>query len=143
MKQKILENTFALLAGVIFSLGLWLADMVNPQRIIGFLDIFGNWDPALMFVMGGALLIAIPGFYLANKKQRSLIGLSLEIPKNKTIDKNLLTGAILFGIGWGLVGLCPGPVIAVLPNFFDQVILFVISMMLGMFAVNKLKIVKR
>lgn len=139
MKNKILENIFALLSGLVFSLGLWLSDMVNPERIIGFLDISGNWDPALLFVMGGALAIAIPGFYFLNKQQRTLIGLPLQMPKKTDIDKKLITGALLFGIGWGLVGLCPGPVIAVLPNLFDKVIAFVISMLVGMFIVSKLQ----
>jgi len=102
------------MAGLIFGLGLVISQMVNPAKVIAFLDIFGNWDPSLAFVMGGALIVTAIGYRLAWKKNKPFAAPNFQIPGNRKIDKKLAIGATLFGIGWGLVGLCPGPAIAAL-----------------------------
>jgi len=134
MKQLI----FAFISGCIFALGLWLSDMVNPQRVRGFLDIFGSWDPALMFVMGSALAVTIPGFMLLKNKNRSLCDTPLRFPTNTSIDPKLIGGSILFGIGWGLVGLCPGPAISVLPVAYADMGFFFVALVVGVLAGNRI-----
>ena len=102
----------ALIAGLLFGIGLTLSAMLNPAKVIGFLDLFGNWDPSLAFVMGGALLVTIPGYFVLRKKEKPLLDTQFFWPEATQIDPKLLGGAVLFGIGWGLSGLCPGPAIA-------------------------------
>jgi uncharacterized membrane protein YedE/YeeE len=121
-----------LIAGLLFGIGLAVSEMMNPAKVVGFLDIFGVWDPTLAFVMGGALLITAPGFWLARKRQRSILGASFHIPTRKDIDTRLLLGASLFGVGWGLAGFCPGPALAALSTAMPDVFLFVGSMLAGM-----------
>lgn len=103
-----------LFAGALFGVGLVVSEMVNPARVIGFLDITGAWDPTLAFVLGGALAIAIPGYWLTRRWQKPLIDDAFHVPPAGTIDAKLLVGAGLFGTGWGLAGLCPGPALAAL-----------------------------
>jgi len=134
-----LQVFIALLSGIIFSLGLWLSDMVNPARVRSFLDIFGDWDPALMFVMGFAILVALPGFHWLKKKDQSLCGTPLNFPDRKKLDFGLIIGSMLFGIGWGLSGICPGPLVVVLPVAFSDVAIFIIMMLAGTFAANRLR----
>jgi len=129
---------FSFASGVLFSIGLWLSDMVNPNRVIAFLDIFGAWDPALMFVMASALIVAVPGFYYLKKKQVTLQNEAMSFPTNTKVDKKLLIGSALFGIGWGLIGLCPGPAISVLPVAFGEIALFVVAMLSGIFIARRL-----
>lgn len=102
----------ALIAGLLFGIGLTLSAMLNPAKVIGFLDVFGNWDPSLAFVMGGALLVTIPGYFILRKTEKPLLETQFFWPEATQIDTKLIGGAILFGIGWGLSGLCPGPAIA-------------------------------
>lgn len=102
----------ALVAGAIFGLGLTVSQMINPAKVIGFLDIFGDWDPSLAFVMGGALIVTSVGYRLAWRAEKPLLAARFELPGNRTIDTRLAVGAVLFGVGWGLAGLCPGPAIA-------------------------------
>ena len=102
----------ALIAGLLFGIGLTLSAMLNPAKVIGFLDIFGNWDPSLAFVMCGASLVTIPGYFILRKKEKPLLETQFFWPEAKQIDAKLIGGAVLFGIGWGLSGLCPGPAIA-------------------------------
>ena len=122
----------ALVSGVLFGVGLTVSDMVNPARVLGFLDVAGSWDPTLAFVMGGALLITFPAFALVGKLRKPVCADSFQLPGNRIIDTPLVTGAALFGIGWGLVGFCPGPALASLVTLRSDVVLFVASMVAGM-----------
>ena len=122
----------ASLAGVIFGAGLALSDMVNPARVLGFLDIAGTWDPTLAFVMGAAVVASAIGFAFSRRLHAPLFGKSFFIPENRRLDSQLIGGAALFGIGWGLVGFCPGPAIAGLIYGMWQPWLFVAAMTAGM-----------
>ena len=122
----------ALIAGVVFGAGLALGDMVNPARVLGFLDIAGVWDPALAFVMGGAVLASAVGYSFSRRLSQPLFGRGFFIPENRRPDTPLIAGAALFGIGWALVGFCPGPAIAGLVYGVWQAWVFVASMIVGM-----------
>ena len=128
-----MNKFFSLLSGFIFGLGLTLSSMTNPAKIIGFLDITNNWDPSLMFVMIGAIVISAPIFYLLRNKTKPLFDLKFEIPTIKNLDKQLILGASLFGLGWGMVGFCPGPAIASLALLKPFSIIFVIAMVGGFY----------
>ena len=129
-----MNKIFSLLSGFIFGLGLTLSSMTNPAKVIGFLDITDNWDPSLMFVMIGAIVISAPIFYLLSNKTKPLFELNFEIPTVKNLDKQLILGSSLFGIGWGIVGFCPGPAISSLFLLNPLSILFVISMIVGFYS---------
>jgi uncharacterized protein len=122
----------ALLAGVIFGLGLIVGGMTNPAKVLPFLDISGDWDPSLAFVMMGAIAVGFFAFKAAAKQSRSLLGLPMQLPASKQIDRKLVIGAILFGAGWGLAGFCPGPAVASLLVGGSAVWIFVASMLAGM-----------
>ena len=121
-----------LVVGLIFGAGLALSGMINPARVLGFLDITGAWDPTLAFVLGAALLPSSLAYALVRRMKRPLMADQFRIPQNRTIESRLLAGAALFGIGWGLVGLCPGPAIAALVLGHWQTWLFVAAMIAGM-----------
>ena len=129
-----MNNFFSLLSGFIFGLGLTISSMTNPAKVIGFLDITGNWDPSLMFVMIGAIVVSAPIFYLLRNKTKPLFELNFEIPTVNNLDKQLILGSSLFGIGWGIVGFCPGPAISSLFLLNPLSILFVISMIVGFYS---------
>jgi uncharacterized protein len=122
----------ALASGVLFGLGLVISEMMSPARVLGFLDITGTWDPTLMLVMVGALAITFPAFQLAPRMQKPVFDFKFTIPSRKDIDSPLIMGSILFGIGWGLVGLCPGPAVVGLSTLNPDVTLFFIAMLAGM-----------
>lgn len=122
----------ALLSGILFGAGLAVSDMVNPARVLGFLDIAGSWDPTLAFVMGGAVLASAIGYLVSQRVRAPLFGGSFSIPENRQLDSQLIGGAALFGIGWGLVGFCPGPAVAALVYGMWQPWLFVAAMIVGM-----------
>ena len=122
----------ALLAGILFGLGLVISQMINPEKVISFLDVFGDWDPSLAFVMGGGLIVAAIGYRFVLRKDKPYAADAFHVPSNRAVDKKLASGAVLFGIGWGLVGLCPGPAIAGLWIGGLPIILFLGAMMLGM-----------
>jgi len=122
----------AFVAGLIFGLGLLLAGMANPSKVLGFLDLAGTWDPSLALVMAGAIAVALLPFTLAKKRQQSLLGLPMQLPNKREIDRRLIGGSLLFGIGWGIAGICPGPAVAILLTGHWQVILFVAAMLIGM-----------
>ncbi|MCV4268497.1 DUF6691 family protein [Pseudomonas capsici] len=122
----------ALLAGVLFGIGLLLAGMTNPAKVLGFLDLAGQWDPSLAFVMLGAIAVAFLPFRWAGKRSQSLLGAPMQLPTNRTLDKRLIGGSLLFGIGWGIAGLCPGPSVALLLTLQWQPLVFVLSMLAGM-----------
>lgn len=108
------KNVSALLAGLVFGLGLVIAEMVNPAKVLAFLDVSGHWDPSLACVMGAALIVTAVGYRLAGNMRQPVFGTAFVVPETREIDRRLASGAVLFGIGWGLVGLCPGPAIAAL-----------------------------
>jgi uncharacterized membrane protein YedE/YeeE len=126
---KMLVNLFA---GTLFGLGLAISGMVNPQKVIGFLDFAGDWDPTLALVFGGALLVAIPAFRLILKRPRPVLAEKFDLPTKKDVDARLLAGAAIFGIGWGLAGLCPGPAVTALASGLAPVFAFVAAMLAGM-----------
>jgi uncharacterized membrane protein YedE/YeeE len=122
----------ALLAGLLFGIGLVESEMVVPAKVLGFLDVFGNWDPSLAFVMGGAILVTAPAFALARRLGAPILAGRFELPTRRDLDAPLLSGAAIFGIGWGLVGLCPGPALTALGFGSGQALLFVAAMIAGM-----------
>jgi uncharacterized protein len=122
----------ALLSGLVFGVGLIIAGMTNPAKIIGFLNIFGEWDPSLTLVMGGAIAFTLPTFYLLKKRQKTFFQLPFLWSLTEAVDKRLLIGSALFGVGWGLAGFCPGPGIITLTTGQTEPLLFVVSMVVGM-----------
>lgn len=132
--QAVIFAAVALIAGLVFGLGLLLSGMGNPGKVQDFLDFFGHWDPSLALVMGGAIAVGLPAFAWAKKRKTSLLGEPMQLPVASGIDGRLLTGAALFGIGWGLAGFCPGPALMNLATGQSQVWLFVAAMVVGMLA---------
>lgn len=126
------HHTSTFLAGLLFGLGLSLSEMTNPKRVLGFLDVSDSWDPVLLMVMAGALLVTLPGFQWIIRRGRPLLAESLQLPSSTLVDARLVLGACLFGIGWGLAGLCPGPAIVALVTLDTRVILFMLAMLAGM-----------
>lgn len=126
-----MSRLIPLLCGVLFGLGLAVSNMLNPSRVVGFLDVFGAWDPTLAFVMSGALLITIPGFAWVLRRNKPLFAKQFELPTKQVVDPALVTGAVLFGIGWGLSGLCPGPALAALVSLRLDFLLFVAVMLIS------------
>ncbi|MBV17499.1 MAG: transporter [Thalassospira sp.] len=126
----------SLLCGAIFGAGLYISGMIDPQKVLGFLDIWaiadGGWDPSLAFVMGGGLIVAIPFFQFAKNRDNALCGGKMGLPTNRRIDRKLIVGGLLFGTGWGLVGYCPGPAISALAFGQTDTIIFVAAMLVGM-----------
>jgi len=127
-----MRNLVTVFTGLIFGIGLIMSGMTNPAKVQNFLDLFGSWDPSLALVMGGAILITMPGFWLVQKRQTPFFEDSFLIPQKTNLDFYLLTGSAIFGIGWGLGGFCPGPVIVSISNGSTGTILFVITMLIGM-----------
>lgn len=124
----------SLLSGLLFGTGLTISQMINPAKVIGFLDVAGNWDPTLAFVMGGALAVTIPGFIFVRRMAKPLVAHTFQLPTRRDIDMRLVGGAALFGVGWGLGGFCPGPALAGLVSGVWQVGVFVAAMIGGMLA---------
>jgi uncharacterized protein len=121
-----------LICGLIFGAGLLISGMVQPTKVLGFLDIFGAWDPSLVVVMAAALAVSIPGFMLADRSERPWFAGQYFRPGKSGIDRPLVAGAAMFGIGWGLVGLCPGPALESLATLSPGVVVFVVAMAVGM-----------
>ncbi len=122
----------ALLAGLVFGVGLLVSGMANPAKVLGFLDLAGQWDPSLAFVMGGAVAVGSIAFLLARRRTLSLIGLEMRLPTANHIDRRLIVGSTIFGIGWGIAGFCPGPALVALGMGEAKAIAFVVAMLLGM-----------
>ena len=129
----------SLLSGTIFGLGLTISGMVNPQKVLGFLNIFDAWDPSLIFVMVGAIIIFAPLHFIFKKKSRPILAKNFISIDNKNIDKKLLIGSGLFGVGWGLAGLCPGPAIASISFLNPSSLIFVLFMFVGFFIANRIE----
>ena len=121
-----------MLVGLIFGIGLILGGMTNPAKVIGFLDLFGNWDPSLALVMGGAVAVGLITFKIAGGRPTSLIGEPMRIPTNNDIDRRLLIGSLVFGAGWGLAGFCPGPALVAFGSGSLKATVFVAAMVAGM-----------
>lgn len=138
-----IRNIAALLSGLIFGLGLLLSGMGNPAKVQNFLDFFGQWDPSLALVMGGAIAVGLIAFTWAKRQKTALLGEPMQLPTSTTIDRKLLTGSGLFGIGWGLAGFCPGPALMNLATLTPQVWLFVAAMLAGMWAQHLRVIAKK
>lgn len=126
------RNLAALFAGLVFGLGLTISEMVNPAKVLAFLDLFGNWDPTLAFVMGAALIVTAIGYRVVWTKPKPVFADRFQVPGNRQIDAKLAVGAVLFGIGWGIVGLCPGPAISALTFGGVPVYVFLAAMGTGM-----------
>ena len=128
----------ALLAGVLMGLGLAVSGMIDPAKVLNFLDLVGDWDPTLVIVMASALLTTMVGYRLVLSRETPLFAVSYSLPKRRDIDLRLIAGAALFGIGWGLAGFCPGPAIAALTSRRAEPFLFVAAMAVGMVIVKHL-----
>ena len=123
---------FALLAGVVFGIGLIVSGMADPAKVLSFLDLAGSWDPSLAFVMGGAILVGVVAFTFARKRTVSLLGLQMRMPAASQLDRRLVGGSLLFGMGWGIAGFCPGPALVALGMGEQKALVFVAAMLVGM-----------
>ena len=123
----------ALLCGLVFGLGLTISEMINPQKVLAFLDIGGDWDPSLALVMASALIVTFSGYRLVLSRGQPLFDTRFHLPELKHIDPRLLVGSALFGIGWGLAGFCPGPALTAATLAYPQVMVFLAAMLVGMF----------
>lgn len=126
-----MANFTALLAGLVFGLGLIVSGMANPAKVIGFLDLAGRWDPSLALVMAGAIGVGIIAFAVAHKRAETMLGVELKLPGTRHIDRRLVIGSTVFGIGWGIAGFCPGPGLVSLGMGNEKGILFVVAMVAG------------
>ncbi|RKP43901.1 YeeE/YedE family protein [Trinickia fusca] len=122
----------ALLAGLLFGIGLIISGMANPAKVLGFLDLTGRWDPSLAFVMAGAIAVGSAAFFVARRRNRSYLGLPTQLPASKTITPRLVLGSAAFGIGWGLAGFCPGPALVALGAGYSKAVGFTAAMVAGM-----------
>jgi uncharacterized protein len=123
----------ALVAGLVFGIGLIVSGMVNPAKVLGFLDLAGPWDPSLALVMGGAIAVGLIGFAVAARRRMTLLGTPMLLPTTQAIDRRLAFGSALFGVGWGLAGICPGPALVLLGGGNAKGLVFVAAMVAGMF----------
>ena len=119
-------------AGLVFGIGLLLAGMANPAKVLGFLDLAGAWDPSLALVMAGAVAVGSVAFALAKQRRVSLLGAPMQLPTARQVDRRLVVGSLVFGIGWGLAGFCPGPALVALGEGAGQAAVFVLAMLAGM-----------
>ena len=129
---SVFSNASEYLIGVLFGLGLMISGMTNPAKILAFLDLSGAWDPSLIFVMGGAVLVGLIAFYLAKNRTQSFLGGAMHMPTRRDINRPLLIGSAMFGLGWGLAGFCPGPALVSLGSGELKAWAFVIAMLGGM-----------
>lgn len=127
-----LFNLAALIAGLVFGLGLLLSGMANPEKVLGFLDLAGDWDPSLALVMVGAIVVGFVAFRWAARKPRTFLGNTFNLPGARVIDKRLIIGSLMFGAGWGLAGFCPGPALVAVGAGQQKAMLFVLAMIGGM-----------
>jgi uncharacterized membrane protein YedE/YeeE len=122
----------AFLTGSVFGIGLIVSGMTDPSKVLGFLDLFGAFDPSLVFVMAGAIAVAFGAFRIAAKRRVALLGDAMRLPTARDVDRRLVLGALTFGIGWGLAGFCPGPALASITTGGSAPLIFVASMLAGM-----------
>ena len=131
MKNHI-DTLISFAGGLIFGIGLIFAGMTDPSKVIGFLDVAGSWDPSLAFVMGGAILVGVIAFRFARQRTVNLLGGVLTLPDQHDIDKRLVIGSLVFGVGWGMAGFCPGPAVTSLGTGNIKAVVFVVAMIAGM-----------
>jgi uncharacterized membrane protein YedE/YeeE len=124
----------SLFSGLFFGFGLIVSGMSNPARVLNFLDLSSNWDATLAFVMGGAIAVAAPGIYWVRKRNKPLFANTLDIPSSTNINAKLVLGSACFGIGWGISGFCPGPVVVAAASLQSDVLMFIVAMIVGMLA---------
>ncbi len=122
----------AFLAGLVFGFGLIVSGMADPAKVTGFLDLAGAWDPSLACVMAGAIAVGVAGYRFVRRRERSLLGAPVQIPTSRRIDRRLVLGSVLFGIGWGLAGICPGPALVLVGAGVPEGFVFVLAMLAGM-----------
>lgn len=122
----------SLLTGLVFGLGLIISGMADPAKVLGFLDLTGSWDPSLAFVMAGAIAVGFVAFGVARSRTRSFLGAEMKLPTGRDIDRRLVGGGLLFGIGWGVAGFCPGPALVALGMGESKAVVFVAAMLVGM-----------
>ena len=132
IQKNHIHHVVEFIVGLLFGLGLMLSGMTDPGKVIGFLDLFGTWDPSLALVMGGAIMVGFFAFTVAKKRTSSFLGGALRLPTNTDMDKKLVIGSLLFGAGWGLAGFCPGPALVSMADGQPKAIVFVVTMLIGM-----------
>lgn len=133
LHKNYFHHLIEFVVGLLFGLGLMLSGMTDPGKVIGFLDLFGTWDPSLALVMGGAIMVGFFAFTVAKKRTTNYLGGVLRFPTNMDIDKKLVVGSLLFGAGWGLAGFCPGPAMVSMADGQPKALVFVLAMVVGMF----------
>ena len=132
-----MNKIVSLLCGIIFGIGLVISEMINPAKVLGFLNIFKEWDPSLALVMIGALFVSTPMFHLFKNKNKPVFASNFSIPTNKKLDNKVIIGSIFFGAGWGLIGLCPGPAITSIALLNMSSAIFVLAMFSGFYIASK------
>ena len=135
-----MSKIISLVSGIVFGVGLVISEMINPEKVLGFLDLFGNWDPSLAFVMIGAFIVSSPLFHIIKNKEKPLFAEKFNYSNNKEVNNRLIVGSALFGAGWGLGGLCPGPAISSIALININSIIFVFAMFFGFYLVKFLKL---
>ena len=135
-----MSKIISLVSGIVFGVGLVISEMINPEKVLGFLDLFGNWDPSLAFVMIGALIVSSPLFHIIKNKEKPLFAEKFNYSNNKEVNNRLIVGSALLGAGWGLGGLCPGPAISSIALININSITFVFAMFFGFYLVKFLKL---
>ena len=134
-----MEKLFVLISGLLFGAGVTISGMVNPMKVLNFMDIFGHWDATLILVMGAALAVTLPGYQMVFKRKAPLFDPTFKVPVKKSIDAKLLAGAALFGLGWGISGFCPGPAVASVVFGRTESLTFVIAMAAGMIVTKQIQ----
>ena len=132
LNKNHLHRIAEFVVGLLFGLGLMLSGMTDPGKVIGFLDLFGTWDPSLALVMGGAIMVGFFAFTVAKKRTSTFLGGAMRLPTNMDMDKKLVIGSLLFGAGWGLAGFCPGPALVSMADGQPKALVFVLAMLVGM-----------
>jgi uncharacterized protein len=138
MAKKIVSNTSSFFVGLLFALGLGISGMTQPDKVIGFLDIFGKWDPSLLFVMIGATGVHGIAYRFIRKRESPFFHSHFHLPTRKDVKPRLVVGSMMFGIGWGIAGICPGPGLTSLATGKIEIVVFIATMFLGMFLFRKL-----
>ena len=138
-----MNTVSAFIGGLVFGIGLIIAGMANPAKVLAFLDVAGNWDPSLALVMAGAIGVGVIAFTIAKKRKTSMLGLPMQLPNTTHIDARLLIGSTLFGVGWGLAGICPGPALVLLGTGTMKGVIFVVALLMGMALYEWLELVIR